>query len=132
MQRGNSNQSNILFLACRISNVFATEFYLCSPVKTAPTHRKSATPLRFVTLFLCNFIILYLLVRFFHPNYLQRAKKSEGGARTGGFLHFSQHKRHLKGNSNISFLTSALLVLLNCILDVCFIYTSFNFKAKYK
>ena len=61
---------------CKILSVFETEFYLCSPIKTAPTHRKSATPLRFVTLFLCILIVLYLFVRFFLPQLLTKSHKN--------------------------------------------------------
>ena len=62
-------------MACKISSVFVTEFSLCSPTKVAPAHRKSATPLRFVTLFLCNFIVLYLFVRFFSHQLLTKSQK---------------------------------------------------------
>ena len=39
----------------------------CSQAKAAPKHRKSATPLRFVTLFLCSSMVPCDSVRFFTP-----------------------------------------------------------------
>ena len=54
---------------CGISVDSVIVSFLCSQAKAAPKHRKSATPLRFVTLFLCSSMVPCDSVRFFHPNY---------------------------------------------------------------
>ena len=56
--------------ACGISVDSAIVSFLCSQAKAAPKHRKSATPLRFVTLFLCSSMVPCDSVRFFTPQLL--------------------------------------------------------------
>ena len=55
--------------ACGISVDSVIVSSLCSQAKAAPKHRKSATPLRFVTLFLCSSMVPCDSVGFFYPNY---------------------------------------------------------------